>query len=842
MRRPIKSHALFLLASFALVLAFPASAHAFGMEYVVSDSSSFDSVAGAFKKAALIFGDSEYSGLFISIAVLGFLFAGIGAYVQLAMTGRPPGLTWTIMPFLGMAVYLAMIVPKGTLMVYDKAVNRQQAVAGLPIGVVAVFGLFNQLERGFIKMVETATSDTLSYDRQGGGIGFNMLRSLYDSGIPVPNEALRSNLVAYVNTCVSFEIDRPGSTLTIESLEKAPDLLTELAKADHPGIYVDYADAMGRTRVPCAEAWAGMKPELSDQVATFGPAVAGACQREGYDPKDPGAVDRCKESLSGLLGLIWKPGGGGGSMNAELMARNFFIADAFRNAFAADDIDTAVKLRAGQSIGNAGIAQAITAQDWLPVAQTVMLTIAIGLTPFVALFIPTPIFGRAIGVIAGLNIFLIAWKVTDAVIYSSLMDQAARVFAGAIGDSPGLSSVLMFQDSNMRALASFANARWQGAAVGMAVSASLVKIGGYAFAQLAGGMIGQQQSASTSAAAIATPEGGAQLASGVTRANIDMPNTMKWRMDEQVSAGTFEYDSRMAGSLSEIQAGVTAWDKGEAQAKGVQTNIAAMGQITDPALVGAAEGAGRQARASRTGVEGAREIADKDAAAAAAGAESATVEERETLARQQMRTNIAQMSERWERAGGEEGIRELTAAQVESELGRLHGAGSPEALGAMAKFNTATDKEKIQFLKDHGYTPKALGTGAGYQAATQAEASWHLLGHSYGPDRAGYSQAINTSGGIGNAETMGGMSNSYRIGAQGGTEKLGKTAAPAVPGGVGEDMMQDRERAIAAAINAGVPSERAGIIYGGAAIPRMGEKRHTERADTRGIVSLGLKK
>ena len=60
-----------------------------------------------------------------------------------------------------------------------------------------------------------------------------------------------------------------------------------------------------------------------------------------------------------------------------------------------------------------GLGMGIVANEWLPVARAVITAVAIGLIPILVIFIPTPLAGKALGLVAGMFIWLTAWGVTD---------------------------------------------------------------------------------------------------------------------------------------------------------------------------------------------------------------------------------------------------------------------------------------------------------------------------------------------------------------------------------------------------------------------------------------------
>ena len=106
-------------------------ASALDMEYYTYNG--FDAIAPAFQKIALIFGDSGYSALLFCVLVAAFLF-GVLAMVMRGVGGRFSPAAWVAPVAIGFVIYAAMIIPKGTLHIYDPVKNRNQRLGASPTG------------------------------------------------------------------------------------------------------------------------------------------------------------------------------------------------------------------------------------------------------------------------------------------------------------------------------------------------------------------------------------------------------------------------------------------------------------------------------------------------------------------------------------------------------------------------------------------------------------------------------------------------------------------------------------------------------------------------------------
>ena len=127
-----------------LLVVLPARAFALDMEYHTYNG--FDPILTAFQKIALIFGHNSFRGLFFSVVVAGILFGGLALYMKAFMGNRFSLGTWLTPLAVGVVLYLGLIIPTGNLIIYDDVLNRFQAVAGVPNGIVAVAGVTNLIE------------------------------------------------------------------------------------------------------------------------------------------------------------------------------------------------------------------------------------------------------------------------------------------------------------------------------------------------------------------------------------------------------------------------------------------------------------------------------------------------------------------------------------------------------------------------------------------------------------------------------------------------------------------------------------------------------------------------
>ncbi|HCC54200.1 MAG TPA: hypothetical protein DEQ20_04630, partial [Desulfobulbaceae bacterium] len=84
------------------------------------------------------------------------------------------------------------------------------------------------------------------------------------------------------------------------------------------------------------------------------------------------------------------------------------------NFYYASDHELSVIMQANRQITTSGLGMGITMNAWVPVMRAVMTAVAIGLIPFLVLFLPTPLAGKTLSAMAGFFVFIATWGVTDA--------------------------------------------------------------------------------------------------------------------------------------------------------------------------------------------------------------------------------------------------------------------------------------------------------------------------------------------------------------------------------------------------------------------------------------------
>ena len=134
-----------LFAALLLIILLPTAALAVDFDYYVYGG--FDAVVNAFNKLALVFGDNGYMSFYAFSIAAGIFFGCVTVAARILGAGNGSPMQWIVPALVGIGIYLSLAVPKGTLHIYDPVYNKNQAIGGIPAGVVAVAGVLNSVDR-----------------------------------------------------------------------------------------------------------------------------------------------------------------------------------------------------------------------------------------------------------------------------------------------------------------------------------------------------------------------------------------------------------------------------------------------------------------------------------------------------------------------------------------------------------------------------------------------------------------------------------------------------------------------------------------------------------------------
>lgn len=431
-----------------------------------------DAVVSSFNKIALVFGGSGYQSLFTTLATASLAALVIRVMMQLLLGGFKGDSNiafGALIPWLlSVAIFAGGVIPKGTLHIYDPVENKYQAVGGIPDVVVLFASVSNLLERTLVEQV-TTSGDPVGFQSQAGGKGFMGLYNVATAPVQANDSTLDVSVQKYVDDCLIFNSSlEPGY---VQELRKTTtDLVASFAKAASPAnMTVLFSDAFpaGDT-VSCKDAWTSIQTRL--QVAgELQNNLKTACTEMGFNAETATELNDCQTKMSSVVNAQIQPG-----KTSMDFLRSVYLAQSMDAVLSSDNAGAAMS---NFSILNKASGTMSTINNWLPTVRAVILAVTISLTPFLALLMLTPMFGKALKFVAGSFFFLTIWGVVDATLHQFIIDYSNKLYADVRQYGMGLDAVRFFPGSTEKVLAMFGMVRASGLALAATIATSVIGIG-----------------------------------------------------------------------------------------------------------------------------------------------------------------------------------------------------------------------------------------------------------------------------------------------------------------------------------------------------------------------------
>ncbi|OES24226.1 conjugal transfer protein TraG N-terminal domain-containing protein [Alteromonas macleodii] len=418
--------------------------------YVYGD---FDSTVGAFTRAALIFADADWLGLFFIASVFGLFSGGITLFWNglWRQTDARQLLQYIFYPIMGITLYVTLILQTGTMHIFDETQNKYRAVGGVPDGIVLVAGAFNKLER----VVAEVASDNPATVRSSlaSGTGIKMFLDAFASN-PLRDEPdLQRSLNQLILDCTDISM-MSNANLDLDYIRtSAPNARSVLQEIDTNAVRTTtYANDGTPTVRTCAQASANIIGRL-DALA-YEEATEELCAKAGYQigtVGGPGAAAEraaCQAQLESVSRIFLGAAFGGG-------APELFTNIAVYNTIATNvnDANIVVNGLGSRQIASEGIATLAVTEDWLPQIRGGMLVTLLSIFVIVSLFIVTPLYGKAIKVILALFVFLAIWGAASSLQLMSAYDQVIYAARSINFHAGGLEAYLLAPTTAISALA-----------------------------------------------------------------------------------------------------------------------------------------------------------------------------------------------------------------------------------------------------------------------------------------------------------------------------------------------------------------------------------------------------
>ena len=546
---------MILVIGFLIFFLLPYQAWADTWEYYTYGG--YNAVVDAWRKVGLIFSDSRFVGLYFSVIALGMLILYFVVMIRATISGsaRFNLAAWAVPVLIGMGIYIALIVPKDRIVVYDTVLNRgPETIGDIPKIMATTAGLLNKIEKGMIDIVRTTTTPVEDYMQNAGGTGFIVLSQFGDQVAVLAGVPTYVWLTAYkfIEDCVFFELKRPGTQLTTKQIEKGEKTFTQIIQESmNPGVPTVYydengneVDTTGGGSVTCQEA--GDKLLTYLQSVNLEAVVKKSCILSGFNIDNPAEWNQCRALVeSAYRDGLREATGGGGDLN--LLVAQKILAEALINVLNTINPESGIKIMATKEASGQYLGLTIHANTWLPVIKETLRAVAIAISPFVLLFAATPLVGRALGFMLGMMVWLVTWTVIDAILHYAAVSQAvaaSKEFSDAITNgTPGTMFFTLLPSYSAKVAATFGAIRWAGLGLATVLTGMLIRFGGAALAMVAGNITGAAQSAGAAM--------GRMVADVTSPIRADLVPTVSWT-NAAVAAGGV---SALASGLIEQQAG-----------------------------------------------------------------------------------------------------------------------------------------------------------------------------------------------------------------------------------------------------------------------------------------------
>lgn len=532
-----------------VLLLSPSMTFAMDIDYYTYNG--FQETVDAFNRVALIFANTNFQvlvgiGVFVSIGFGGLVFA----YKNAAMGNftAQPNFSWFFMPIVGFAFFKALTGSVGTVHVYDRVTNQYSPVGGVPVLITLIAYPVNMAERSMINIIDA--SSAYPYSSNAGGIIFDLLKSLSTETTFSGNTNISRSLRTFYKDCSPVAYANPGSygNITIDQVrsQTPTDMMSTLAKMKSLSVStVYYSDAVpaGETNT-CAVAYDKIKADLD--ATALEPFRSTVCARIGLSTADAAQSMRCNSLISELSRIVFK----NTSISSDIIFRNAFLSSQILEAMHEQDPEAAMIKLTSKNIMIEGFGTSTASGEWMPKIRASVFAMVLVIIPVIAMFIPTPFFGKALQLICVLLVWLAIWGVFDAAFLKIASDQAIAAMDEMVKHQQGVIAYLLAPESSMKALGLFGKARAMSIGLSSTICAIMFRMT-TPFAQMAGNWSGTVDRAGTAAANQALdPTARAQATSGLLGAQAQSAEISNFGIEGMSAARQF---TALQGTGSSLQ-------------------------------------------------------------------------------------------------------------------------------------------------------------------------------------------------------------------------------------------------------------------------------------------------
>jgi conjugal transfer mating pair stabilization protein TraG len=231
-------------------------------------------IYNALNYVASIMGGGDYLGLMKAMALVGLL--GAVTYAFLSQRSQAIGTYFFGFVF----VYMAIFVPKTTMIVNDVRAARTYTVSNVPLGLAASYAAVSRIGHFLTTQYEAnfTSIDDERYSKTGMVFAARVLETMAAQGFPDP--ALKGDVIAFYKDCIVPELVENGALA--KTLKNSKDLAADLQSIVNPGrgTVLNAVTYQGSSSMSCADVISSINTYLTtSNVAQQGMAKIGQVVR-----------------------------------------------------------------------------------------------------------------------------------------------------------------------------------------------------------------------------------------------------------------------------------------------------------------------------------------------------------------------------------------------------------------------------------------------------------------------------------------------------------------------------------------------------------------------------------
>lgn len=455
------------------------------MNFTIYTYGDYESLYNAINGIKIVFNNNVFLSYFAVSALLAIIIYAINTYTErLAGANASQGQVVKKI-ILGLILYHLLVVPKVDIVIQDDYKNRIGVVNNVP----AIIGLFGGITSGVTREIGNIIETGLG--PVGGGLadigygaGFKMLKyySFLADYLTKNNTYITKSVRSYLETCVSLAIAGGDISATVMNSDASVPLWNKL-QTNYTSIAVTiYNSSEDQFITNCSNAYATITGYLNAATLPTSRTIDNFCALNGFDISNSAEKQKCYNTLNSMVSnFLSQP-------NVADFIKNAYVANILGqyntqnsnvNATLQADID------AYSRMGGAGMQSASVAETILPLIQSTMWAILIGMAPIVMIllfFAPQNVFKWYLGMF----LWLMFWHLLDSLANCFLQGKAYNLLSNVrIENTNSLLGLLELNNTATQILGMYSNVRWMSSSFSAALVYGILQVGGFALSSIA---------------------------------------------------------------------------------------------------------------------------------------------------------------------------------------------------------------------------------------------------------------------------------------------------------------------------------------------------------------------